>query len=316
MSSFDRSFRSLRLSLTEDCNMACVYCVAEGAERFVRSSVSVETLLDRVKRLHQRLQLAEVRLTGGEPLLFGALPELVAGLQEMQIPRLSLTSNGLLLTDKKAAELKSAGLSDINLSLDAASTTTFARIGSINGAGLDRVRRAIDAALYAGIPTKLNCTVLRSYNDHEIVDLLDFTLERGLSIRFLELMKMGPSIETHDRWFVPVAEMIERIEQRYDVTALDRGQSATARYYEVRSKVGNDRKGRFGTIANHSEPFCSDCDRLRLSADGNLFGCLSHPIGTPMPADDTELQSVLVRLLETKKSVFTGSALSMKYIGG
>ncbi|PKL33390.1 MAG: GTP cyclohydrolase, partial [Spirochaetae bacterium HGW-Spirochaetae-10] len=250
MSAPARSFRSLRLSLTEDCNMACVYCVAEGAERFVKTSVSVETLLDRVRRLHQRLQLTEVRLTGGEPLLFGALPELVAGLQEMQIPRLSLTSNGLLLTEAKALQLKATGLTDINLSLDAASATTFARIGAVNGAGLDRVRKAVDAALKADIPTKLNCTVLRSYNDHEIVDLLDFAVERGLVIRFLELMKMGPSVETHDRWFLPVAEMLERIEQRYDVTAFDRGQSATARYYEVRSKVGNDRKGRFGTIAN------------------------------------------------------------------
>lgn len=316
MSVCGRSFRSLRLSLTENCNMACVYCAVEGAGRFVRSSVSVETMLDRVRRLHQKLQLAEVRLTGGEPLLFGALPDLVAGLQEMQIPRLSLTSNGLLLTEAKAHQLKASGLTDINFSLDAASTTTFARIGAIHGAGLDRVRRAIDAALKAGIPTKLNCTVLRSYNDHEIVDLLDFAIDRGLTIRFLELMKMGPSAETHDRWFVPVAEMLERIKQRYVVTPLDREPSATARYYKVRSKVDGDREGRFGTIANHSEPFCSDCDRLRLSADGNLFGCLSHGIGTPMPASDVELESVLESLIKTKKNVFTGSAISMKYLGG
>lgn len=315
MSVDTRSFRSLRLSLTEVCNMACIYCVAEGVQRSVRSSVSVDTMLDRVRRLHKILKLEEVRLTGGEPLLYSALPDLIAGLKAMQIPRLSLTTNGLLLTEKKAFELKKAGLDDVNISLDAASTPTFVRIGSVGEAGLQRVRKAIDAALQADIPTKLNCTVLRSYNDHEIVDLLDFAVNRKLVIRFLELMRMGPATKTHERWFVPVSEMIERIQERYDVAPLERGKSATARYYEVRSKI-HGHSGMFGTIANHSEPFCSDCDRLRLSADGNLFGCLSHPIGMPMPADDVALQSALLRLLETKQSVFTGSTLSMKFIGG
>ncbi len=314
-----RRFRDLRLSLTEHCNLACVYCVSE---RDARKAIPLEhpgaltpaeyTLL--VGKLHGLLNLESIRLTGGEPTLYRPLAELTARLKELGIPRVNLTTNGLLLADL-AADLREAGLDSVNVSLDALDENVFRRMGRRGDPA--KTRAGIEAALATGLPVKINCTVQRGYNEGEITAVLDYGESLGAPVRFLELMNMGHLFEFRDRGedaLVKQAEMLEIIGATRTFKALERENSATANYWETESGY------RFGIIANHSAPFCRDCNRLRLDSRGRLFGCLSSENGFSIRealTEDPDLVPILQKAMDEKRpAAFTGSSLSMKAIGG
>jgi cyclic pyranopterin phosphate synthase len=321
---YGRRFRTLRVSLSSHCNFGCVYCVAGEAElREVnggrgdglaasgqQSGLSEQELLEIIRRLHHQLGLETVRLTGGEPLLYPGLEGLVEGLRSIGIPRIKLTTNGTLL-ERKAVALKEAGLFSINVSLDAVEEDAFIRMSRRKG--VERVVRGIDAALAAGLGVKLNAVVMRGMNEDQVLPLLEFAFARSITIRFLEVMAMGHLYHHSGQYLLSQQEILRLIGVRYPLSALEREPSATARYWET------DRGQRFGIIANESEPFCRDCDRLRLDSSGHIYGCLStnQPIALGIGEPEAQWEEKLRAALGQKQALrFTGSDLSMLQIGG
>jgi GTP 3',8-cyclase len=320
---YGRTFRTLRVSLLSHCNLGCVYCVAgeaelkemnaggngKGYDRGRRVPGATE-LLEIIRRLHGQLGLETVRLTGGEPLLYSGLAALVEGLRSMGIPRIKLTTNGTLL-ERQAVVLKQAGLQSINVSLDAVGEEAFARMSRRKR--LEPVVRGIDTALGAGLAVKLNAVVMKGMNDDQVLPLIEFAFERGITIRFLEVMAMGHLYHQSGRYLLTQPEILRMIGERYKLTALEREPSATARYWVT------DRGQRIGIIANESEPFCRDCDRLRLDSSGHIYGCLSnnHPISLEPEEGEEQWREKLQQALGQKQALrFTGSELSMLSIGG
>jgi len=313
---YGRTFRTLRVSLINHCNLGCIYCVA-GEEELRQyntggqgQSLSVPELLEIIRRLHDQLGLDTIRLTGGEPLLYTGLVELIGGIRSMGIPRIKLTTNGFLL-GSVALSLKEAGMQSINVSLDAIDEAVFMRMSRRHS--VQRIVRGIDAAQEAGLVVKINTVLMKGINDSEILPLLEFAFARGIRIRFLELMAMGHLYHQPGRYLLAQEEIIRVIASRYVLTPLERAASATARYWET------DAGHSFGIIANESEPFCRDCDRLRLDSSGNIYGCLSsnHPIALDRGESGEQWEIKLRQALGQKQSLrFTGSDLSMLRIGG
>jgi cyclic pyranopterin phosphate synthase len=272
--------------------------------------IAVTELLDIIRRLHAQLQLETIRLTGGEPLLYAKLTELVAGIAAIGPIGIKLTTNGSLL-HRKAAALKHAGLQSVNVSLDAVEEAIFARMSRRQS--LDAVITGIDSALAAGLDVKLNAVLMKGMNEDQVLPLLEFAHARGISIRFLEVMAMGHLYHQSTRYLLSQREILETIEKKYQLTAQERKPGATARYWVT------EEGHRFGIIANESEPFCGDCDRLRLDSKGNIYGCLSsnRPIRLDPGEDTGQWREKLREALGQKQAVhFTGSDLSMLSIGG
>jgi cyclic pyranopterin phosphate synthase len=319
---YGRTFSTLRVSLLHHCNLGCVYCVA-GEEELKQANGSGkgetlpgEQLLAMIDRLHTRLSLDTIRLTGGEPLLYPGLVQLIRGIRAMGVsdnrltPQIKLTTNGFLL-ERLAKPLKEAGLESINVSLDAVDEDIFFRMSRRHSA--DRIIRGIDAALAAGLAVKMNAVVMKGINDSQVLPLTEFAASRGIKIRFLEIMAMGHLFDQADRYLLTQAEILAILSGRYALTPLDRTASATARYWKTEEGQV------IGIIANESEPFCRDCNRLRLDSSGNIYGCLSsnHPIPLSLEESEAEWGSKLQAAMAQKQALrFTGSDLSMLHIGG
>ncbi len=307
-----RSFRVLRVSLLDACNFACTYCVCDDQpipEGIEKATLSVDQLTRLIGKLHQTLNLQTVRLTGGEPLLYPELPGLIAGIRSLGVRNIKMTTNGFLLA-RKAEALKRAGLQSINVSLDALDEGRFLRM--TKRTGVARVVDAILAAKSAGMAVKINTVVMRGENDSELLSLLDFAFSHGIDIRFLELMGMGHLHGNTGGKFFSKHDMLAEITRRYRVCEQAKQPGETATYY------GTACGHRFGIIANETQPFCFDCNRLRLDINGNIYGCLS--CNTPIPIAEITtkggLEASLAAALEQKQLKFSGSALSMLTIGG
>jgi cyclic pyranopterin phosphate synthase len=239
-----------------------------------------EEIASLVQWLGRVVPLGKVRLTGGEPLVRPEIEKLVAMLARLGIPDLALTTNGQLLAGL-AGPLRAAGLTRVNISLDSLNAQTYRQLTG-NGV-LARTIEGIDEALRCGLlPVKLNMVVLRGVNDAEVLDLVAFALARGVEVRFLEVMPIGTARPHHQKWFVPAAEVIAAIQRRYPLTPITRSSGSTSRCFQVRD--GASRPGRVGFISACSQPFCADCNRLRLTSDGRLLGCLAADGGVPARA--------------------------------
>jgi cyclic pyranopterin phosphate synthase len=198
------------------------------------------------------------------------------------------------------------------VSLDAADSETFYKV--TRRKNFDKVVSGIEEARRLGMEVKLNAVIMRRLNHDQILPLLSFANERGLTIRFLELMKMGYIQQAFDQFFFSQEEILSTISDSYSFIKIQREKASTANYWLTNSGQ------KFGIIANESEPFCSDCDRLRIDSYGNIYGCLSNP--EPISFfneinNDGEIIKKLQSALAQKQSVrFSGSKLSMQYIGG
>lgn len=276
----------------------------------VRESLPVGDLLTTIRRLRDQLPLETVRLTGGEPLLYPGLATLIRGIRDMGIGAVRLTTNGFLL-ERMAPALKEAGLDALNVSLDAVDEAVFVQMSRRHS--VDRIIRGIDAALAAGLKVKINSVMMRGLNDSQLLPLLEFAFDRGLTIRFLEIMAMGHLHDQAGRYLITQDEMLLIIGEKYRFTAEPRAASATARYWTT------EEGHRFGIIANESEPFCRDCDRLRLDSSGHIYGCLSSNLPITLPADGSQeewTRRLELALAQKQEVKFVGSDLSMLYIGG
>jgi len=249
---------------------------AEGASREL-AGLTDDQRVDLVRYLHERCGLKQVRITGGEPLLYPQLESLVAGIR-LAAPDLSIamTTNGRLLY-QRGFDLRHAGLDRLNISLDSLDPNLYHKI---TGGDLDDVLRGIESAMYVGFSApKINTVVLRGVNDHEIGDLATWALRRGLEIRFLEAMPIGPAREVNRRGFFSGAEVQARLSERFALQPLPYEPGETARRYYASDASCS---GVIGVIAPVSNPFCTGCRRMRLTAAGGLYPCLLDDHNTSM----------------------------------
>jgi GTP 3',8-cyclase len=310
--SLGRSFKTLRISLTSQCNFACTYCVSPlqktAVDKNAGAVLSAAELLSIVGSLNETLSLDTIRLTGGEPLLYKELPALIQGLLSMGIKNIKLTTNGYLLEQRLSA-LVDAGLTSINVSLDALEEDVFYRMTRLKD--ISKVLSGIEKAVGSGLEVKINSVIMKNENENQILPLFEYASKLNIPIRFLELMKMGPLYNNYLDKFVSEEEVLNIIASKYSFEKIDRKASSTASYWKV--KNGSD----FGIIANESNPFCHDCNRLRLDSFGNIYGCISSNVGINIKENNKdELHKNLQLAMAQKQQKFSGSEMSMKYIGG
>jgi cyclic pyranopterin phosphate synthase len=267
---FKRPITYLRISVTDRCNLRCVYCMPEAGLPWIhkRGILSFEEIV-RVVEAGASVGLRSVRLTGGEPLVRSDLPELVAMLAAIPgIDDISLSTNGILLGDRIEA-LVAAGLRRVNVSLDTLREDRFVAIA--RRPGLTRVLRGIDAAIDAGLePVKLNCVVMRGRNDDELGDFAALTRDRALFVRFIELMPVEENLELQHEAYVSSDEILKRVGTIESlVPVAGPGGNGPARYFAFPCA-----RGAIGVISPLSHDYCETCNRVRLSADGRLRLCL------------------------------------------
>jgi cyclic pyranopterin phosphate synthase len=266
--SFGRMHKYLRISLVEHCNLQCSYCMPEGELDWTPTD---ELLTDdeiiRLARLFVGQGVTKIRLTGGEPLLRPGIEKIVETLASLpRLKTLAITTNGLLIK-RKLPKLQAAGLNLVNLSLDTLQPDRFEAITRRDGLGL--VLEAIDVMLKFGYnPVKINCVVMRGVNEDELVDFVDLTREKSIEVRFIEFMPFDDNRWSGEK-LVPYEEMLRVIRQVYPLESLACSPESTAKLYSVPGF-----RGRVGFITSMTEDFCESCDRLRITADGNLKVCL------------------------------------------
>jgi len=279
---YGRRATDMRLSLTDKCNLRCTYCMpAEGLEWLAKQAVmSAEEIVRLVRIGVDRLGVRELRLTGGEPLVRHDLVDIIAALRlnHPELP-ISMTTNGVGLA-KKAAALKAAGLTRINVSLDSLHEETFTQL--TRRPFLDQVLAGVDAAWAAGLgPVKLNAVLMRGINDAEAPSLLAWALERGYELRFIEQMPLDADHGWTRRNMITAAEIRELLSSDFVLSPDPRARDgAPAERFEVRRREAGSGDfsgsvlGTVGIIASVTEPFCSDCRRTRITAEGKIMSCL------------------------------------------
>jgi cyclic pyranopterin phosphate synthase len=325
-----RPVRDLRISVTDRCNFRCVYCMPKevfGRDyRFLpRRDLLTFEEIERVARVLVGLGVHKLRITGGEPLLRRDLEVLIGRLAGLGDLDLTLTTNGALLA-AKAAALADAGLTRVTVSLDSLDDEVFRAMNDVDFP-VARVLAGIDAAAEAGLPVKVNMVVKRGLNDHSILEMARRFRGTGHAVRFIEFMDVGATNGWRLDDVVPAADVIRRIGEEFPlepVEAAYRGEVAE-RYRYL------DGQGEIGVIASVTQPFCGDCTRARLSADGKLYTCLFAVRGHDLRAlirsgaDEVELETAVRSVWERRTDRYSErrteetSALrkvEMSYIGG
>ncbi len=268
--SYARNIDYLRVSVTNRCNLRCKYCMPEeGIEDIGHENILTLEEIARLIKVAAKVGIRKVRLTGGEPLVRRNITRLIAEIAEIpQISDIAITTNGILFADM-AEELREAGLTRVNFSLDSLDPDRFKYITS-RGSLSDVVRSITKATEMGMAPIKINTVVMKGINDHEILDLVELAKKMPLHVRFIEFMPVGdlPFYKT-DR-VVTVSELREIIEQKYELYkgAAIQG-NGPAKSYLIRGGVGT-----VGFISAMSDHFCGECNRIRMTADGKLRGCL------------------------------------------
>ena len=340
-----RTLRDLRVSVTDRCNFRCLYCLpeTEAAQNYYRgrwahlpnskpvvpqwvpkSQILAFEEIERFIRIAVGLGIQKIRLTGGEPLLRHNVEDLVAGIASIPgVTDLAMTTNGFLFP-QKAAALRAAGLRRVSFSLDSLARDNFRRITGHDG--LEVVLSGIRVAQQQGLqPVKVNAVIIRGLNDHEIEALADFAYEQKLSLRFIEFMPLDSARAWLKEMVVPGQEILARLRARFSLRPVaSDNPSATAKRWGFQ-----DGSGEVGIIAPVSEPFCGQCNRLRLTADGKIRTCLfsvgEHDLRSRLRegASDDEIAQWLKDVVWQKEArhhigepEFVAPSRSMSCIGG
>ena len=323
--SWGREIKSLRVSVTDKCNFRCRYCMpAEGLEWLERDELLSFEEIERLVRVLARMGVDEVRLTGGEPLVRRDLPTLVGMLAATPGVRdLSLTTNGVLL-DRFAAPLVEAGLRRLNVSLDSLSHVRFAEITRRDA--LDRVLAGLAAAeRHPELrPIKVNCVAIKGFTEEEVPELAELARRKPYVVRFIEFMPLDADQAWRGDDVLTGGEIRALIEERWPLEELPAKASSTARRFRFA-----DGAGEIGFVNPVSEPFCSTCDRIRLTADGQLRTCLfsrrEWDLKTPLrDGSSDERLDELIRFAVAHKELkhkindpgFVRASRSMSQIGG
>jgi GTP 3',8-cyclase len=329
LDTFGRPLRDLRISVTDRCNFRCVYCMPKEVygrdHRFLdrRELLSFEEIA-RVAAVFVGAGVRKIRITGGEPLVRRDLERLIEQLAALDV-ELTLTTNASLLA-RMAKPLAEAGLSRVTVSLDSLDDAQF-RAMNDGDFPVQKVLDGIAAAHDAGLPVKVNAVVKRGMNEDQIVPMAAFFRERGHTLRFIEYMDVGNTNGWRLDDVVPAKEIVARLDDAFGVEAVEpayRGE--VARRWRYR-----DGTGEIGVIASVTQPFCGDCTRARLSAEGKLFTCLfavrGHDLRAVMRkgATDEELDASIRGVWNTRKDRYSdlrteatpkGEKVEMSYIGG
>lgn len=319
-----RKISYLRVSVTDLCNLRCVYCMPPGGSELSRKEeiLSLEEILKLTKH-GVSLGVNKIRITGGEPLVRKGIISLVNQIAEIKgIDDIAMTTNGVFLKEF-ATELKSSGLSRLNISLDTMREDRFAEI--TRGGNIADVFDGVEAVLKAGFKgTKMNAVVMRGDNDDEIHDFVRYIMERDIELRFIELMASGWKDMVDEDRFMPTSEIMERVRGVGElVPDKQRIGGGPATIYRIKGALGS-----IGFISAVSKPFCKTCNRLRLTSDGKLRSCLLtggevdiKDILRSFNLDEKEMQDRLTeaffRVTDMKPIVHSGrNRAVMNQIGG
>ena len=268
---FGRAITDLRISITDRCNYKCVYC-RTGNEGAIYGDLPFPIYL-RIVRLFASTGIKKVRITGGEPLLRKGVIDFVGEVSQLrdvdeQGLDIAITTNGHLLADM-AEPLKNAGLQRVTISMDAVDPNTFARITRVP-AGFAYVLAGVRAARRAGLdPVKINCVLMRGFNDDQIVPFGKFARDEGVVVRFIEFMPLEEGRVWSPEVVVPMNEILRRMAEYFPLIEIPRERSETARRYRFEDGIGE-----IGIIAPVSHPFCGHCSRIRITSDGKIRTCL------------------------------------------
>ncbi|MDQ6928477.1 MAG: GTP 3',8-cyclase MoaA [Actinomycetota bacterium] len=264
---FGRTVRDLRVSVTDRCNLRCRYCMTEEMTWLPRAELLTFEEIERVARVCvERFGFDGVRLTGGEPTMRAGLPDLVEKLSGLGVD-LSLTTNGATFR-LVADDLRRAGLRRVNISCDSLRAERYASVTRRDV--LSQVLDGIDTAIAVGLnPVKVNCVVIRGFNDDEVIDFARFGRDRGVTVRFIEFMPLDASGDWTAEKVVPGAEVVATIGTVFPLTPIGTGGAAPATRYRYL-----DGAGEVGVITSVTESFCGSCDRVRLTAEGMFRSCL------------------------------------------
>ncbi|HEY1270822.1 MAG TPA: GTP 3',8-cyclase MoaA [Terriglobales bacterium] len=323
---FGRPITDLRIAITDHCNYKCVYC-RTGNEGAIYSDLPFSDYL-RMARLLAGMGIRKLRITGGEPLLRRGVVEFVAQLSKLRTIDgepldLAITTNGPLLADM-AAPLKEAGLNRVTVSMDAVDPDRFAKITRVPK-GFDHVLAGVRAAKQAGLePVKVNCVLMRGFNEDQIIPFGKFAREEGVILRFIEFMPLEEDRVWSPDIVVTLDEIVERMSEYRPLVEIPHGRSETARRY-----VFDDGIGEIGIIAPVSHPFCGHCSRIRITSDGKirtcLFSVLDHDLHARMHsgAGDAELEEFIRTVVMQKEERhhigepdFVPASRTMVHIGG
>ncbi len=323
---FGRSIHDLRISITDRCNYRCVYC-RTGTNGAAYAELPFADYL-RMARILVGLGITKIRLTGGEPLLRKGIVEFVRELSRLRTvdgekPEIALTTNGHLLAEI-AQPLKDAGLNRVTVSMDAVDPDRFARITRVPN-GFDSVLAGVRASRRAELdPVKVNCVLLRGFNEDQIIPFGMFAREEGVVVRFIEFMPLEEDRVWSPEIVVTLDEIVSRMSEYKPLVEIGHQRSETARRY-----VFDDGVGEVGIIAPVSHPFCGHCSRIRITSDGKLRTCLfsvwDHDLYELMRrgASDDKLADFIVSVVEKKEQRhhigepgFVPPSRTMVHIGG
>jgi cyclic pyranopterin phosphate synthase len=329
LDTFGRPLRDLRISVTDRCNFRCVYCMPKEVygrdHRFLdRKELLTFEEITRVARVFVDGGVRKIRITGGEPLVRRDLERLIGQLAELGVD-LTLTTNGSLLP-QKARALADAGLTRVTVSLDALDDATFRALNDVDFP-VDKVIDGIDAAHEAGLPVKVNAVVKRGANDDQVVPMAEFFRKRGHTLRFIEYMDVGHTNGWRLDDVVPAAEIVAALDRAFGVEPVDAAyRGEVAQRYRYR-----DGAGEVGVISSVTQPFCGDCTRARLSAEGRLYTCLFAVRGSDLRAvirsgaTDEQLRTAISDQWRVRKDRYSElrsqatadlERIEMSYIGG
>ena len=323
---FGRSIHDLRISITDRCNYRCVYC-RTGTNGAAYAELPFDDYL-RMARILVGLGITKIRLTGGEPLLRKGIVEFVRDLAKLRTlegnkPEIALTTNGHLLAEI-ARPLKEAGLARVTVSMDAVDPERFARITRVPN-GYESVLAGVRAARKAGLdPVKINCVLLRGFNEDQVIPFGMFAREEQVVVRFIEFMPLEEDRVWTPQIVVTLDEVVRRMSEYLPLEEITHERSETARRYRFRDGVG-----KIGIIAPVSHPFCGHCSRIRITSDGKLRTCLfsvwDHDLHELMRrgATDEKLAEFIVKVVEKKEERhhigepgFVPASRTMVHIGG
>lgn len=302
LDSFGRNINYLRISVTDRCNLRCQYCMPlDGVSNIGHTGILSLEEIARLVRIGAELGIRKIRLTGGEPLVRKNLNQLISYIHEIDtIDDIALTTNGLLFAPL-ADEMKAAGLNRVNFSLDSLEEEKYRYI-TRNGE-LKKVLQSIEKALQLELhPIKINVVAIRGFNDNELLDFADLAYKYPLHIRFIEFMPIGDLLFWRPERMLPSMEIRQLIQEKYPLEEGTKVKgNGPARYYNIPGGLGS-----LGFISPMSNHFCAECNRIRMTAEGKLRGCL-HDQGeidlrTPLNqgADDEELKQLFMKAIHSK----------------
>ena len=305
---FGRQVTYVRLSVTDRCDLRCVYCMSEDMTFVPREQLLTLEEMSRIGAAFVQLGVNKIRISGGEPLTRRNILSVFESLGKLDgLTDLTLTTNATLL-QKYAQPLKDAGVTRINISLDTIQAERFTKITRIGK--LEKTMAGIDEALKVGFDNiKINTVVMKNFNHDEIINLVEFVRDRGMDISFIEEMPLG-DMGDHDRAlsYCSSDDILKELREKYRLAGTDESTGGPAKYFRFINKDGTrENESRIGFISPHSHNFCDTCNRVRVTAEGMLLLCLGQEHSLDLrqivrahPTDDDALRNALIKSMEIK----------------